>query len=441
MSRINQLSQCLVEKYDLSEQEANEFVTTLFELIRENLLRDNIVKVKGLGTFKLAEMSARESVDVNTGERITIEGRNKLSFTPENAVRDRINSPFSSFESIDLDEEIDFSPIDRKYENASADTAKKEVPPVVAEEPVSMEISAEEPSAVVPSAVVPIAGVTEVAAEERIEVQTEEHPLEVPAEEIAPEEPADEMPAEEVPVEEPAEEPAVATAVDEVSVVEEPVEEVTQGETADVPVEADSAEEPSSMVRAPFCEELIRTDMDHSKTIITLLRWLLGLVSVLIICVGGYMAYNIGRDSGLIDKFLKPEPTQTEAKIQTEGNIPAAVDSTMVEDTVAKSNKHEQDTVVKVAVEPVVEKKQNEIPDQTLYNKDVRVRTGAYYIMGLDQVITIQQGQTFAGICKAYLGEGMECYVEVFNDGITDAKPGDKIKIPKVKPKKSFRKK
>ncbi|MDO4197117.1 MAG: HU family DNA-binding protein, partial [Prevotellaceae bacterium] len=121
MSKIKQLSQCLVEKYNLSQHDADTFVAEMFSIIRENLAYDGIVKVKGLGTFKLAEMNARESVNVNTGERITIEGRNKISFTPENSVRDRINAPFSAFESIDLAEDIDFSLIDQKYDEELAE--------------------------------------------------------------------------------------------------------------------------------------------------------------------------------------------------------------------------------------------------------------------------------------------------------------------------------
>ena len=116
MSKLNKLSLCLTDKFPLSDVDSDNFVSTLFTIIRERLESDRLVKVKGLGTFKLTEMNARDSVDINTGERIRIEGRYKLSFTPENAVRDRINSPFASFESVDLDDEnIDFASIDEKY--------------------------------------------------------------------------------------------------------------------------------------------------------------------------------------------------------------------------------------------------------------------------------------------------------------------------------------
>jgi len=417
MSRIHQLSQCLVERFGISEQESAEFVTALFETIRETLLKDKIVKVKGLGTFKLAEMNPRESVDVNTGERITIEGRYKLSFTPENAVRDRINSPFSSFESIDLDDEMDFSEIDKKYEisvQESPETSIEAEPVPVEPEPTPAE---------------PIEVNTVIA--ETLAVETPEEPEveEKPAETETLVEPEPDVPAEsETAVEEDPE----TSAESEVPAVSEP-----ELETRNLNLET-SVSEPSASetVRAPFCEELIRTDMDHSEKIISLLRWVIGLVIALILCVGGYFAYNVARDRGWLEVKNKPvEVEKPELK-----PAPVAVDTTLAEkDTIQVEEELQKDTLVAENKEPEV-KKNNDIPDQTLYNKDVRVRTGAYYIMGLDREVTVQKGQTFAGICKAYLGEGMECYVEVFNGGITDVKPGSKIKIPKVKPKKRLRK-
>ncbi len=108
MSKIAKLSKCLVEKYSIDQGDANRFVREMFDTIKDNLERDKLVKVRGLGTFKIVETSARESIDVNTKERIVIEAKNKISFTPENAVRDRVNSPFSQFDAIEIGQDVEF---------------------------------------------------------------------------------------------------------------------------------------------------------------------------------------------------------------------------------------------------------------------------------------------------------------------------------------------
>ncbi len=360
MSKLTELSQCLVSKYGLSQAEADNFVKELFNIIREKIEADRQVKVKGLGTFKLAEMNARESVDVNTGDRILIEGRYKLTFTPENTVRDRINSPFAQFESVELDEEIDFSAIDEKYE------------PEETEEEIA-------------------------GNAERKEV-----------------EPRDAKPlvVQQVIVGEPVVE----------SVVEQPAEESIK--------EAQPEVDDTPTVRSPYCEDLIREGISHSRRIIRLLYGLLFLVVVVLMVFGGYFCYQIGLNAGMKNTAAVP--------VKDTVALAEPIDTAKV---VMKSDSLAADTVVKKEV-AVAAKPVNIYTDslqQAIYNRNTRVRTGAYMIVGHDTTVVAVQGQTFRGICKAYLGSGMECYVEVFNDGKKDVKPGDSIKIPKIKWKRKNR--
>ncbi len=354
MSKLTELSQCLIDKYGLSQPEADNFVKELFNIIREKLESDKQVKVKGLGTFKLAEMNARESVDINTGDRIIIEGRYKLSFTPEPTVRDRINSPFAQFGSVELDEDIDFSAIDEKYEAEESEEKSIE----------NNEQKEAETLVVEPVAVQPIA----------------------------------------------AEEPIKEQSVEDSSVD-------SQSETTETPT-----------VRSPYCEDLIREGISHSRRIIRLLYGLLFLTVVVLLVFGGYFCYQIGLNAGMKNTL----PVAVTDSVEAE-----AMPDTMA--IVAKTDSLPADSIKK---EPVVAKPVNIYTDslqQAIYNRNTRVRTGAYMIVGHDTTVVAIEGQTFRGICKAYLGSGMECYVEVFNDGKKDVKPGDSIKIPKIKWKRKNR--
>lgn len=115
MNKYGRLSEMLMSKFNISEQESNNFIAEMFKLIEDALKTDKQVKVKGLGSFKLTTVNARESVDVNTGERIVIEGREKISFSPDTSLSDLVNSPFAQFETVVLNDGVDFSEIDNYY--------------------------------------------------------------------------------------------------------------------------------------------------------------------------------------------------------------------------------------------------------------------------------------------------------------------------------------
>ena len=114
------LTRDVIAKYGLDKEAAERFVQQMFAVLREGIEREKNVKVKSLGTFKITSVNARESVDVNTGERIVIEGRNKITFTPDVVLRDRVNSPFAQFETVVLNEGVDFSQTESENDTVDA---------------------------------------------------------------------------------------------------------------------------------------------------------------------------------------------------------------------------------------------------------------------------------------------------------------------------------
>ena len=128
MSRNKDLAAALTEKHGLAKTDAEAFVNAMFTLINEALASERAVKVKGLGTFKVISVAARKSVDVNTGAPIVIDGRDKISFTPDSSLRDEVNKPFAQFETVVVNDGVDFSEIDRKFEEeeSTKDTGSTE---------------------------------------------------------------------------------------------------------------------------------------------------------------------------------------------------------------------------------------------------------------------------------------------------------------------------
>ncbi len=352
MSKINDLSRCLVDKFSVTQADADAFVKEFINLVKASLETDRIVRVKGLGTFKLVETGPRETIDVNTRERITIESRQRLTFTPEPAVKNRINSPFSQFSSVEIDDEADFGEIDRRY------AVEKE-----AEETPKEETGAETP-------------------EQRAETETPE--------------PAAEAPAGRVPATAEGKAPAPETAPEVSPGVETEKENEEDGDT-----ETGGGKERTSGIRRGYA--------------------IMSAIAVILVAAAGYVCYNMGVAKGLETAV----PAEAEAPV----TAPVAAETeTEAMDTVGKETAAREDSLKEAA------------RLRAEYDKDPRVRLGAYEITGLDKEVRVLPGQTFRGISKAHLGEGMECYVEVFNGGKKDVSPGDTIRIPKLRFRKKSKK-
>ena len=393
---INDIAGVLVDKNGLDRREANQFVTELFAVIMERLNAGEQVKVKGLGTFKIIGVEARESVSVRTGERVTISGHSKLTFIPDATMKELVNKPFSQFETVVLNEGVEFD--DMKVD--TKDEAKDEELEEESEETVVEETIVEE--AAVEKATVKETVVEETAVEEAV-------------------------------VEETAVEETVVEKTDtEDAVAEEHIIEVTEEDT---PVEEANNED-------------IMEDNDKKHP----WRWLLYAVGILaLMALSAYGGYYYGinrpipdvvpdtvfvRDTVVVEKDSIQVATQ-----ELEGQ--EAVKDTMK--TVEQPVEKPVEQPVEKPVEKKEDKKQEAKPAQTVdvyAEKDARVRLGAYRIVGLEREVKVQAGQTFYGICRANLGPDMECYVEVYNNLPQNPtiKEGQIIKIPKLQLKKRSKK-
>ena len=411
---ITELASKLMEKHGLKRTEAELFIRQFVGVINDGLKNDKSVKVKGLGTFKVQAVSARKSVDVNTGEAIVIEGRDKISFTAEAVMRDLVNAPFAQFETVIVNDGVDFSEIDAKHE--ADNTEAKEPTPAVEPTPVAEP----EPAVVEPA---PVA---------------EPEPTVEPAPAAEPE-----PTVEPAPVAEP--EPAV---VEPTPIVEQtPAVEDSDSDT----------------------DELEAKSKSYKNTIIVLAS---SLACVVILAVVGFVymfsqiekrdnriAHLETQTATLADRMMKthmsPAPAANQPAANDEADNILAANEQKIEaaQKADKENnlktaeaKPEPKAEPKAATKPTAEAKAHaaksapSILSQSAYDKDPRVRTGAYVITGIANTVTVKAGQTMSSLSKTYLGPGMECYLEAVNGGNRELKAGEKIKIPALKTKKSLKK-
>jgi len=374
---IQEVARILTEKNGLEPREASRFAAEMFSVILQKLQEGDTVKVKGLGTFKIINVEARESVSVRTGERVVIDSHAKVTFTPDTIMRELVNKPFSQFETVVLNDGVEF------------DDIKDDVTEDVAEEPLVEEPVAE------PIVVEPVAIEEPVAKEPAIEepVVEEQRVLEEP---VSVEE---QVPVEEEPV---LEEPAV----EEVSEDKEPAELIS------------------------FYEEEKQESERHWG------RWLLGGVIVLILLVGAaFGGYEYGRQQQvLIPDTVFVRDTVYMPELQDSAEVKEAEKTIINEMKTPIVAKEEPKEVSKA--EPKAEPKKEELDQWSA--KDERVRLGAYRIVGLSHEVTVLEGQTFYSICRAHLGPDMQCYVEVYNNlpRNPQIKTGQVLKIPKLELRK-----
>ena len=417
---ISDFGRVLTERYGLNDNDAFSFVHFMFATVSEELLvhPDATVKIKGLGSFKT--------------------GRGKYSFSPEVMLRDRINRPFLQFDTVILNDGVDFSEMDEEdfADSEDNDEVNDEVDNVAETEADMQEPMAEEEPAD-----------AEVESEEN-----ENGPAVVQTDNTSTEEQlAEAVLSEEQPVE--------ADRIEE-QLSESEVADVHCGcDKAEAPACAQLSEEQAERERCRKMAELLMSkktiDKEEEPQMVCrqknprLTYWLSALSFLLLIGIGAglYALYvRIETRNQAIEKLEKQIEERKQAlskqtvadrrvvkPTQNPDSQAAAIDKeAIVESKAAVQNKPS------VEKEPAVEVKPQVQTGITDYNYDARVRTGAYVIVGIDQVVTVQKGQTLASISKAFLGDGMECYVEVLNK-CTDVKPGDRLKIPKLKLKKRMR--
>ena len=421
MAKIQDLAKYLSKKHKIQQKEAERFLTALVDVLNEGLHYEKLVKVKGLGTFKVIEVKNRESVDVNTGERILIEGRPKITFTPDAVMKVLVNKPFAQFETVVLNEGVTF---DNLSEEPEVELTEEPEP-----QPEIEQLMEEKP-----------------APEPEVEEEQPEIVEEQPEEIIVPEETVTEtvVPLAEMPVSE-VEEPEMP---EEIPAEETALPEVEEPEIPEAPDKSEDSE------NSEYSENSDNSDNLEPKSSKSWIGWLLGMIAVGALMY--FVGYHFGKQSVLavqepqvvaadttsVEKTQAPVDTVAN-KVEDEKAAAQAAAAKAKADSIAQAEAYAKaEAAKKAAYEAEVKKQQEEATTQSsatdskaLTNARNIVRTGAYNIVGTQQSVVVRKGQTLERISKTYLGPGMEVYVMVHN-GVTEAKEGSTLKIPKLQVKK-----
>lgn len=469
---LNGLADKLAEKSGLSQIEAELFIRKMFDVCHQGLAADKIVKMRWLGTFKVTSVKERESVDVNTGERIVIEGRDKISFTPDNILKEIVNKPFAQFETVIVNDGVDFESIDKKYEDSLEDEEQEEslekpkpiievveptetpLPDVVSEETTQAEaVSSSEPTT---SGVIDFLDVPENPSEDSSVVVVGEDSTIEPQTTVSQEVPTDEISS------------SVSDDIQADSREENSNAEIEAETDAEIGADAKIEAETDAEIEADDEVEIRRRHFIIPKYVVIIASF------TLLILIGGlgWFAFNYGQMAAQrnhlelqlaqykTDKNVVAKPANVKSQEQllqekarqdslrmakANDAIKAAeradsLKSAAVDKQISVKNLKADEKSAELKKKSATDKKQDKAAEHAKvvsdkYDSDPRVRTGAYRIVGVDQVVTVGEHQTMATLSKRYLGPGMECYIEALN-GTSTIKSGQKVKIPKLELKK-----
>ena len=469
---LNGLADKLAEKSGLSQIEAELFIRKMFDVCHQGLAADKIVKMRWLGTFKVTSVKERESVDVNTGERIVIEGRDKISFTPDNILKEIVNKPFAQFETVIVNDGVDFESIDKKYEDSLEDEEQEEslekpkpiievveptetpLPDVISEETTQAEaVSSSEPTT---SGVIDFLDVPENPSEDSSVVVIGEDSTIEPQTTVSQEVPTEEIPS------------SVSDDIQADSREENSNAEIEAETDAEIGADAEIEAETDAEIEADDEVEIRRRHFIIPKYVVIIASFTL----LLLIGGLGWFAFNYGQMAAQRDHLelqlaqyktdknvvAKPANVKSQEQLLQEkarqdslrmakanDAIKAAeradsLKSAAVDKEMSVKNLKTDEKSAELKKKSATDKKRDKAAEHAKvvsdkYDSDPRVRTGAYRIVGVDQVVTVGEHQTMATLSKRYLGPGMECYIEALN-GTSTIKSGQKIKIPKLELKK-----
>ncbi|WP_238399428.1 HU family DNA-binding protein [Segatella copri] len=433
---LNTLGKLLADKSGLSQVEAELFIRKMFDVCNQGLDADKQVKIKWLGTFKVQATKDRESINVNTGERFTIEGRDKLTFTPDNILKEIVNKPFAQFETVVVNDGVDFDEIDEKFGEEQTEDAPEQV----------IDFLDEEKTATPNPEVVVIESEKEKEKEKEDELAKQIAIEQAKLERLKQAQLEQERIQKEKQEQEKLEQEKLELAQQQqaLKAVVEPA----------VPASDESEEEE---------EEEEESSNSHHIVIPRYLVVAVCLIVVALIGGMGWFAFNYGQMTAQRDHLAmqlnqyhqapakkvpaKPAaaPLSQEQKLRQkamEDSIRMAKTAEAVklaensDEESANAEKAKQaEAKAKAEAKDKAEEKAASKIASSQYDKDARVRTGAYRIIGVAQTVTVGAGQTLEQISTRYLGSGMECYVEALN-GTSTIKAGQKIKIPKLELKK-----
>ena len=468
---LNTLGKLLADKSGLSQVEAELFIRKMFDVCNQGLEADKQVKIKWLGTFKVQATKDRESINVNTGERFTIEGRDKLTFTPDNILKEIVNKPFAQFETVVVNDGVDFDEIDEKFGEEQAEEAPSEVidfldeeeaatptPDVVVIESEKKEEKEKEDEDELSKQIALEQAKLEKLKQAKLEqekIQKEKLEKEKQEQERLEQEKLEQERLEQEKLEQ---ERLEQERLKQEKLEQERLELAKQQQALKATVEP----------AVPATNETEEEDEESSNSHhIVIPRYLVVAVCLIVVAlIGGmgWFAFNYGQMTAQRDHLAMQlsqyhqapakkapanavaAPLSQEQKLRqkaiedsirmakTAEAVKLAEQSDEASDKAENAKQDEAKAKAKAAAKEE-DKVASKTESSAHYDKDVRVRTGAYRIVGVAQTVTVGAGQTLEQISNRYLGSGMECYVEALN-GTGTVKAGQKIKIPKLELKK-----
>lgn len=531
-SSLSVLAKAVASKRGLTQAEAERFIATMFEVAGDGIQEDKLLKMKWLGTFKITSVKDRESVDVNTGERILIEGRDKISFTPDNILKEIVNKPFAQFETVVVNDGIDFSDIDEKFANMEREEEELQLQKeqechdeevVQEEQPQKEELSQEEEQPreeehsqevelnedlsqeakksqeslldaellsqeggqkdeLSQEANTPISEETVALSSELKNAEISEDDISVTSEDNISQTSDDTISKTEengIPEEvgmlishlkENKSEAEKIERVEEAKVKEEAeVPKAAEAYVEETPAEAKVVVSQTNVEnkKQPEYDETLDEDEAYAsdRHHLVIPKYVVALVSVVFVALLGglcWFAFIYGKMQARQEqmemqlKAIKPQPQpkpkpKVVAPVDTAKSVASSDDKTDAENVLAngaqtnnEQTDHAQLAMKKKAKQDSIRMAQanNAVKmaeKASVYLNDPRIRTGAYRIVGVEKTVTAKSGQTLAGLSKLYLGPGMECYMQAIN-GCSEIKPGQKVKIPKLKLKRKGKK-
>lgn len=466
------IADTVAKKHKITVKEAEKFVSAMFDVMNEGLKTDKLVKVKGLGTFKVQAVKPRESVNVNTGERVLIEGHDKVSFTPDATMKELVNKPFAQFETVVLNDGVDFTDIDSKYENeatlenadeTTVSTNNAAIPDtkVVSsnEEETTdstnetangaQETTIEQYTSTVKDSVETVSEPEKdheiVVAKQEVAIETEAEPIKNTSE-TTEEEP---IPLVETQPENIAEEPTVtaempvateqkledANQTQPENIAEEPIATPETPVATEQKLESANQTQPENTVKEPIAtpETPVTTEQKQEETAekpkkINWLMW--SAIGFFVIAIMYFFGYKFGKDAALRNNAVavsaQPKSKPTAKAKQTKQHSSAKVVQTTTKQ-----------------IQPTPKQVQSPIDDTEKFKQlsnDKRIRYGAYDIIGIEKVVVLKKGQTMQSYSRKALGPDMVAYFQVLNNATTMA-AGDTMKVPKVELRPQYRSK
>ena len=472
---LNTLGKLLTDKSGLSQVEAELFIRKMFDVCNQGLDADKQVKIKWLGTFKVQATKDRESINVNTGERFTIEGRDKLTFTPDNILKEIVNKPFAQFETVVVNDGVDFGEIDEKFGEEQTEDAPAQVIDFLDEgktatpNPEVVVIGSEkEKEKEAEDELAKQIAIEQAKLERLKQAQLEQERIQ--KEKLEKEKQEQERLEQEKLEQERLEQEKLEQERLEQERLEQERLEQEKLELAQQLQALKAVVEPAVPASDESEEEEEEEEESSNSHHIVIPRYLVVAVCLIVVAlIGGmgWFAFNYGQMTAQRDHLAmqlnqyhqKPAkkattnaaaaPLSQEQKLRQkamEDSIRMAKTAEAVKlaensDEESASAEKAKQTEAKAKAE-AKEKAKDKTEEKAAskiassqYDKDARVRTGAYRIIGVAQTVTVGAGQTLEQISTRYLGSGMECYVEALN-GTSTVKAGQKIKIPKLELKK-----